>query len=220
MGRPLNKRFFQGLSAAGFQIGCSAWFTGQGSAESGYIVQQKSNSKYRVESDAGPATRSEVLSLVEGAPTAGGEMQVTVTPENAQTPAEATFTFDSNGGVTAVTVTDGGYGYWADDTFTITTASGEAGNDDAVIAFTVSNGVIVSAIVSVAGTGYNNQTGASIASADVTDEAANPPEQSARIINSRLVKTFEGNTYAWNTTSPLGGTRGGFTEADLQETTS
>ena len=80
MGRPLNKKFFTGLGQPGFQLGCTAWFTGEGAAESGYVVRQKTNTRYVVESDAGPGTRSELLELVQGAPTAGGQVQITVSP--------------------------------------------------------------------------------------------------------------------------------------------
>ena len=223
MGRPLNKRFFQGgTGATGFQVGCDAWFTGEGSAESSYIISQRSNTSYLVGSDAGGATptRTEVLTLVQGEPLAGGEMQVEVTPELLAAASEATFTFDSNGTVDVITITDGGSGYFTGGTFNITTASGEAGDDLAVITYTVANQAIVTAAVTTPGSTYNNQTGASVNTADIPDAEAAGDEQSAKIINARTVKTFEGNTYQW---PAVGGTGtpspSGRIEADLQEAT-
>jgi hypothetical protein len=213
MGRPLNKKFFgDGANL----IACTARIGGGN--ELCFITSQRSNTQYAVDSEAGPSTRSGFARLVEGAPAGEEEMQVTVTPENAQTPFEATFTFDTAGAaVTAIDIVDGGYGYWAGGTFNITTASGQAGNDAAEITYTVSNGIIVTAVVTVPGATYNNQSGASVNTADIPDEAANPPVQSARIINARQVKTFEGNTYDWPITSPLGTPAvGGLTQADLQ----
>lgn len=215
MGRPLNKKFFE--TGAGFQVGGTGRIGGGN--ELCYIVSQRSNTTYEIASEAGPATRTGSATLVQGAPTGENEIQVTVTPENAQTPSEATFTFDSDGTVDAITITDGGYGYWAGGTFNITTASGEAGDDAAEITYTVANGVIVTAVVSVAGATYNTQTGASVNTADIPDEAATPPVQNARIINARTVKTFEGNTFAWPTTGALGQNDRGLSEADIQATT-
>jgi hypothetical protein len=225
MGRPLNKKFFQGLAASGFQVGCQAWFTGEGAAESAYIVQQKSNLRYLVESDAGPGTRSEVLQLVQGAPGAAGEMQVTVQPENAVTPAEAQIDFGTTGGVVdSVTLVDGGYGYWTGGTFNITVLSdgGYVAGTEAVITYTVANGSIATVEVTSGGTGYTadlpNTT--DVNTGDIPNEAALPPVQNARIINARTVKTFEGNIFDWPITAPLGAGITGMTQADLQETSS
>lgn len=222
MGRPLNKRFFQfGTGSPGFQIGCEAWFTGEGSSELGYIISQRSNSKYLVGSSAGGATptRTEVLTLVQGNTTGGGQMQVEVTPELFVTALEATFTFDSDGTVDAITITDGGSGYFTDGTFTITTASGKNGNDDAVITYTVSNQVIVTAVVTTPGSGYDNQSGTSVDSTDIPDELAAGDQESARIINAHTVKTFEGRIYTWPAAVPLVPSASGRDEADLQEET-
>lgn len=82
MGRPLNKKFFSGLMQSGFQIGCTAHFTGEVGEEAAYIVEQVSNRKYRVESEAGPGTRSEILTMVADPGTlAEGTMAVLVTPD-------------------------------------------------------------------------------------------------------------------------------------------
>lgn len=217
MGRPLNKKFFE--TGAGFQIGGTGRIGGGN--ELCYIVSQRSNTTYEIASEAGPATRTGSAKLVQGAPTGENEIQVTVTPENAQTPAEATFEIDTDGGglVSDVRILSGGYGYWAGGTFTITDLT-LTGNDDAVVTYTVANGVIVTANVTTAGTGYTAaQTDVAVNTADIPDEAATPPVQNARIISARTVKTFEGNTFAWPTTGALGQNDRGLGEADIQATT-
>jgi hypothetical protein len=87
---------------------------------------------------------------------------------------EATFTIDTDGAglVSGVTLVSGGTGYTDGTgfTFTVTTATGIAGNDDAVIAYDVAGGVVISPTVSVAGTGYTlSQTGVAVAAADTND---------------------------------------------------
>lgn len=226
MGRPLKKSFFEGLGKAGFQIGCTAWFTGQGSSESAYLVQQKSNRKYLVESDAGPGTRSEILKLVNGTPAAAGEMQVTVTPELAAAASQATFTFDTNasGNVSAVAVTGAGSGYFVDGTFNITVASdaGFVAGTEAVIAYTVdpTTQTVTGATVQTAGSGYTaSLSGQAVAAGDAP--AANTTLDSAKLIHANQVKTFAGVKYVWNASGGTGsGGRGGIPEATLQQTSS
>jgi hypothetical protein len=46
MGRPLNKRFFGDPAGAGEQVACNAWFGGASAAS--FIIEQRSNSLYRV----------------------------------------------------------------------------------------------------------------------------------------------------------------------------
>ena len=47
MGRPLNKRFF-GPAGAGYELVCNAYLTQAGASAPAYIIDQRSNSKYRV----------------------------------------------------------------------------------------------------------------------------------------------------------------------------
>ena len=214
MGRPLNKKFFG--DGAGLIAG-SGWFTGEGAAEAVYIVQQKSNLKYLVESEAGPGTRSEILQLVQGAPTQAGQLQITVTPELLAAAAEATFTIDTDGAgaVSAVAITDGGSGYFAGGTFTITDLT-LTGNDDAVITYTVDIATqsIDSATVTTPGTGYTiNQSGVAVNTADIPD--AGSVDQSARIINAHTVKTFEGVIFKWPAAGGTGSPDHPLPEADL-----
>ena len=220
MGRPLKKKFFQsGTGATGFQVGCNAWFTGEGAAESSYIISQRSNSKYLVGSDVGGATptRTEVLKLVDGAPAAAGEMQVEVQPENAQPIATATVTIVGGGGaMTSVVVADGGYGYWTNET-----AIALIGGPDGTIDYQVANGSIVA--VQIAAAGAANADGTYDVAA--TGQLADPPLQSARIINAKTVKTFgptatQGETYLWPIVGADDGAGpSGRTEADLQAAT-
>lgn len=168
----------------------------------------------------GTAREFAVCQLQAAAPAADFEMRISVQAENAVTPVEAQIDFGTTGGVVdSVTLVDGGYGYWANGTFNITVASdgGYVAGTEAVISYTVSNGAIATVAVQSGGSGYTadlpNTT--DVNTADIPDEAANPPLEYARIINARQVKTFEGNTYAWPTNAPLGGTRYVFTEADI-----
>lgn len=264
MGRPLNKRFFG--DAAG-RIACSADVDGSG-AEAAFIVEQRSNAKYRVQTEAtfasnalvigvqyqivtvgagtwadagasseaigtvftatattngaadGTADARAVCTIVETAPNPS-EMRVEVQAENAVTPVEATFTFSTDGGglVSAVDIVTGGYGYWTNGaTFNITVASdaGYVAGSESVVTLTVANGSIIS-VGFTAGSGYSASiVDDPIVAADVLDVDANPPLEYARIINARQVKTFEGNTFDWPITAPLGTPAvGGLTQADL-----
>lgn len=263
MGRPLNKRFFG--DGAG-RIAVSADVDGSG-AEACFITSQRSNSEYRVQTEASFASTALVIGIeyiiltVSGADyttvgaadnnvgtvftatgtTAGGtgtvdasrdclivdtapnpgEMRVDVQAENAVTPVQATFTFSTDGGglVSAVTLVTGGYGYWTNGaTFNITVASdaGYVAGTESVVTLTVANGSVVSA-VATAGSGYSlSVVSDPIVAGDVLAVDANPPLQYARIINARQVKTFEGNTYDWPITAPLGTpVLNGLTQADL-----
>ena len=224
MGRPLNKKFFGDPADAGYQVACNAYVSA--SSKASYIIEQKSNTKYRV-TDVATETDTGICKLVDATPSAIGEMQVVVTPDNAQTPAEATFTVNRTAGGaidnTATVITSGGYGYWTDGTFNIgvDTDGGYVAGTEAVITYTVANGSIDTANVTTPGVGYTASADAALAvnTADITDEAATPPAENARIINARTVKTFEGNTYAWPIVAPLGGRPGrgstSFTEADI-----
>jgi len=294
MGRPLNKRFFSGVNAAGIQIGCTVRIAGANYEST--IVSQRSNSKYVVRgvgqtplaytslafADADPDTitrtggadftlafsagdsvriassegggendgvyeiatvtstiitlvagdvlvanaddttatlsaflASDVVSatIVDGTPTLNNTMQVTVTPENAVTPVQATVDITVAGGTAGAVLTavinNPGYGYWVGNggTFNV--------DGDAFLEYTVANGSIATVGIFTPG---------STAGPDGTFNLgpapdANPPVQSARIINARQVKTFPaqgGTTYDWPITAPLGAGLTGMTQANLQ----
>jgi len=208
MGRPLNKKFFGDPVGGGFQIACTA-DVGSGNVTA-HIVSQRSNSKYLVAETATPANNL-VCTLVNATPSAVGEMQVTVQPENAQSVVQATVTITQTGGIIdTVVIANAGYGYWAAGT-AVSIAGGTAGTLD----YTVSNGSLASVALNGAGTGYSDST------QNIGDAPdADPPLQNARIINARTVKTFPavgGNTYLWPIVGVDDGAGpSGRTEADLQ----
>jgi len=195
MGRPINKKFFGNPASAGYQVACRAWFVGEGGAEDGYILSQRSNSVYVVASVAGPATRTGSLELVEGAPAAEGQMQVVVTPVTGQ---ELTAAQDE----TAFASFAGGAGYTGGDTITLS-------NGDVITVDTVSTGEVTEfTVTTVNGTASPGEVLTQSSSSGpgtgftLTVEAGNltnttgTPE-SARIINQHTVKTFEENIYSW-----------------------
>jgi len=208
MGRPLNKKFFGDTANAGYQVSCNAYVSASNKAS--YILEQRSNTKYRV-TDLATDTDTGICKLVDATPSAIGEMQVVVTPENAETPRQATIAITAAGGTGAlltVTIVDAGYGYWAP-----ATGDSQAGGDG-TIDYTVSNGSLATVVINNAGSANTDGT------VNIGDTpAANPPTENARIINAHTVKTFGGNTYAWPVVAPLGGRPGrgssAFTEAEI-----
>ena len=48
MGRPLNKKFFGDPAGGGYQVACNAYLTQAGASAPCYIVEQRSNTRYRV----------------------------------------------------------------------------------------------------------------------------------------------------------------------------
>ncbi len=160
-----------------------------------------------------------IATLVQGTPTVNNTMQVTVTPEIVGATVEATFDIstDGAGAVNAVTLLTGGNGYFTAGNFLITDVT-LTGNDDAQINFTVAGGAIVTAAVDggTSGTGYTiNQSNIAVNTADAPDPAVTAPVESAKIINARTVKTFEGNIYQWPAAGGAGTPKTRL-EADLQ----
>ena len=174
MGRPLNKKFFGDGATL---IACNADLDGSGS-ETAFIVEQRSNTKYRVQSEApfasnalvigveyiivtvgtgvwadagasaetigtvftatattngqadGTADARAICTLVDATPGAINEMQVVITPENAQSTVQATVNVTASGGaITVLTINNAGYGYWVNGT-AATIAGGTAGTCD------------------------------------------------------------------------------------------
>jgi len=110
----------------------------------------------------------DVISVNSGSPIIEAQIRVNATDS------QATFTFNTDGSgnipLGAITITDGGSGYVSGGFFTITTNSGVAGNNDAVVTFTQAGGVIDTAIVTTPGTGYTaSQTGVSVHPLDAPD---------------------------------------------------
>lgn len=155
--------------------------------------------------------------LVQGAPSALGEMQITATPENAQTPTTATIAFTSAGGsgalqTVAVDNVAAHYGYHAN-----ATNVDIGGSTDGTVDYTVANGKIVSVVINTAGSS-NDDSGSPVALADAA--ATNPPLESVSNLQAHTVRTFEGNRFDYPITSPLGDTQvaGSLTQCNLQTT--
>lgn len=195
MGRPTSKKFFGNPASPGYQIAVTAWFAGEGAAEPGYIVSQRSNSVYVVASVAGPGTRTGSLKLVQGAPGAAGEMRVVVTPVTGQELAQPQDETD-------FTTFTGGTGYAALDTITLSngdviTVDTEVGGEVTEFTVTTVNGaasagqVLTQASTSGGGTGFT----LTVEAGNLSDATGTP--ESARIINQHTVKTFEENLYSW-----------------------
>ena len=210
MGRPLNKRFFGDPAGGGYQVEVLA-DVGAGNVAA-YIVSQRSNSKYLCAEVATPANQA-ICTLVDAVPSAVGEMQVIVTPENATATVQATIAFTSAGGTGAlltVSIADAGYGYWAPGT-----AVALGGTTDGTVDYTVDGNGSLATVTRNADGSANTQAGSPVALGDAP--AANPPVGNARIINARTVKTFgpNGNTYDWPITGPFGSGTSTLTQADI-----
>ena len=196
MGRPLNKKFFgdytDTLATGEFRIRVSAWFDGEGAAEDAFIVRQRSNLKYQVSSL--DEARVQVCKLVNGEPAAEGEMRVLVTAAGAATQAANVTVTIAGGEIDAVTVVDGGFGYLNGGDGTIQLTAVDGGNG--AIDLTVIGGVIDDVNIVDAGSGYTDGL------LDISGDLPTLPtsltlEDYARIINSRVVKTWEGRIFAW-----------------------
>lgn len=70
MGRPLNKRFFGDPAGAGEQVACNAWFGGASAAS--FIIEQRSNSLYRVGDLATTASNALTAGVTYQVLTVGG----------------------------------------------------------------------------------------------------------------------------------------------------
>lgn len=155
--------------------------------------------------------------LVQGAPAALGEMQITAQRENAQTPTTADIAFTSASGTGALLTVQvdnvaAHYGYW-----TAGTAVGIAGTTDGTVDYTVANGKIATVVINTAGSA-NIEAESPVALDDAA--AANPPLQSVSKLQARTIQTFEGNRYDWPITAPLGDAQalGSRTQCNLQGT--
>ena len=168
----------------------------------------------------GTAREQQVCKLVLGEPLAAGEMQVEVTPELVGASTEADIEIDVAGGVvTAVRLIApdfGGVGYFTGGSFLLATTAG-GGDGAAEITYTVdpATQAMATVSVSVGGTTYTGAANQAVLTGDIPDAALAGSEQSARIINARTVKTFEGNTYMWPAEGGTGSADKVRPEADL-----
>lgn len=204
MGRPLNKKYFGNPAQAGFQITCSAWFVGQGSPTAGvWITKQSGSNKYHVTN----GTLSGIMRLVQGAPAAAGQMQVTVQPTGTTPFLDAAdeADFDGVGGNGTFT---GGEDYSIADEITLSngaviTVGAVDGGTGEVTEFTVTsvgNSVTAGTVLTQTSVDPAGGTGFSLTVGNDNINNVPAPAESASRIKNRVVKTFEGNIYNWPTT--------------------
>ena len=121
-----------------------------------------------VGTDDTPTTNTELASDLELDLTVIGTYTIVADVE--YNSATLTIDTDGSGTVSGVTLIEGGSGYIA-STFNITTVTGIAGNNDAVISYTVTDGVMTAPTVSVPGTGYTiNQTSVPVSADDASTD--------------------------------------------------
>lgn len=202
MGRPLNKRYFGDPAGAGFQITVTAHIPGESDPAAGFILRQRSNLKYLVEAGGEVG----VCKLVNKSAPDEGEMIVEVTSAvTFGTLAEDDDEDEFDGSTDQGTFT-GGTGYEAGDLITLSNGAVvevdavDDQADDTVTEFSitetigdpVSEGTVLTQVsTDGGGEGFTLTPGSD--NLDVVAELA-------RIINNRVVKTWQGNTYAWPTT--------------------
>ena len=182
MGRPLNKKFFGDPSGSGFQLSVDVWFTGEGSAEIGWIVRQRGTGIYEITN----GSLIEKLPLQNGTPTAGGQASMDVNPFGT-TGTTATGTAGVEGtAVTSITVSVGGSEYLSAPAVSID-GEGTGATATAVL----SGDAVGSVIIDTSGSGYFEP---SVSFAAPTGGDL----EFVRTILSHGVKTHQGNVYNWD----------------------
>lgn len=218
MGRPLNKKYFQG--GAGYTIGCN-YHDGTSVVES-VIVRQRSNTTYDVLGSTGTALANDYTSLnfADTNPDTIVRTGGTAFDVDPAAPAigdfiriESANTAANNGvyeiaGVSATTIT-----LTADASLTA-----DAADATATIEIVAASDVVRGKLV--------NGTPTALGEMQVVVTPEVTAATSARIINAHLVKCFDDNTYAWNPTAagnfrgPDGAAGPQYEEATLQAASS
>lgn len=198
MGRPLNKRYFGDPAGAGFQITVTAHIPGESDPEEGFILRQRSNLKYLVEADGEVG----VCKLVNKSTPDEGEMVVEVTSAipfgSLKEEGQAAYA-----GTTDLGTFTGGTGYDVGDLITL--SNGAIVEVDAVSTGVVTEFTVTSTLGDPVAVGTTlTQTGTDGGGAGFTltpgVDNVDAVIEYARIINNRVVKTWQGSTYAWPTT--------------------
>ena len=187
MGKPLNKRYFGDPSDDGNQLSVNVWFTGEGSAEAGWIVRQRGTGIFEITN----GVLTERLKLQDSAPGAGGQASMQVNPFGT-TGEGATATVTQEGGIvdSPATVTGGGSEYLSAPVVTITGAG-----TGATATATLTGDAVTSITVDEGGTGYTEPS--------ITIAAPTGGDlEFVRTILSHQVKTFAGNVYDWDAVVP------------------
>lgn len=218
MGRPLNKKYFQG--GDGYTIGCN-YHDGVGVVES-VIVRQRSNTTYEVLGSAGTAVTGDWTTV-----TFADANPDTITRDDGTTDLSTLISAGDFIRIESATVTanDGVYEVATVTTDTITLTgdaelTASATDGAATIELITADSVVRAKLVDGAPTAEGEMQ------VVVTPETGTPATTSARIINAHTVKCFNGVTYAWNPTA-AGNFRGmdgdagpRFEEATLQAASS
>lgn len=198
MGRPINKRFLGDFNDPGFQISATVNVNVGEGVEPGFILRQRSNSKYLVQGvNSGVQA---VCRLVAALAPDLGEMSVAVLSDvkglallkDSQDETDYDGAGDNGDFV-------GGTGYANGDTITLSdgsviTVTSEDGGE--VDGFTVTS---VGDVFAAGSTLTETATSGGGSGFTLTPGVANrnPKPEFARIINNRTVKTFLGNVYSW-----------------------
>lgn len=183
MGKPLNKRYFGDPSGAGDQLSVNVWFTGEGSAETGWIVRQRGTGIFEITN----GSLTERLKLQNGDPTAGGQAAMEVNPFGTNgTTATAGAIGLNEGAVITIAVAGGGSGYLSAPVITIT------GVGTGATATAVLTGDAVTSVIIDTGGGSYTEPAATFAVPTGGDL------EFVRTILSHGVKTYQGNVYSWD----------------------
>jgi len=203
MGRPLNKKYFQDGSA--FTVGCF-YHDGSSVVES-VIISQRSNSEYRIAGAGGTPLAFTSLAFADSDPdtitrTGGADLTLTFSDGDLVRVASSENAGENDGVFEIATVTTTVITLTGDGALTV-----NADDTTATLALVSDTGVVASLV---------QDAPTALGEMQVVVEIDGESDESARIINAHLVKTFEGNTYAWPDEGGAGGSRGDFLEANLQ----
>lgn len=185
MGRPLNKKYFGDPLDDGNQLSVDVWFTGEGSAEPGWIVRQRGTGIFEITN----GTLTERLKLQNSAPSAEGQASMQVNPFGTTgVTAVVDTVFETTGVVIIITIASGGSGYLTPPVVTITDAGPGTG---ATAVGVLTGDAVTSVTITSSGGGY--------ASPSATFAAPTGGDlEFVRTILSHGVKTWLGNVYNWD----------------------
>lgn len=185
MGKPLNKRYFGDPSDDGDQLTVDVWFTGDGSAETGWIVRQRGTGIFEITN----GSQTERLKLQDGAPTAEGQASMQVNPFGTTgVTAIVEQVFATTGVVIVINIASGGSSYLTPPVITITD---EGPGTGATAVGNLTNDVVTSVTITSGGGGYDDPS-ATFAAPTGGDL------EFVRTILSHGVKTYQGNVYNWS----------------------
>lgn len=210
MGRPLNKKYFQG--GGGFTIGCT-YHDGSAVIES-VIVRQRSNTTYDVLGSTGTAVTGDwtTVTFADADPDTIARDNGTTDWSTLISPGDfiriENATVTANDGVYEVATVTTNLITLTDDAALTASATDATATIEVINASSVVRGKLVAG------------TPAALGEMQVVVTPATSPATAARIINAHTVKCFDDATYAWPNAGTVGTSRGGYEEADLQAASS